>query len=279
MRMARSLILQEFKYQNNPIRTIWKNDEAWFVSKDVCAVLGIENNRDAVKSLEAEEVMTVANTYSHSGSRGGARSFIVVSESGLYALIFKSRKEEARAFRVWVTKEVLPAIRKTGSYKAEPSKQQKTNGLGASRYPFFNRPDCAIVLAELNKAGSAGLLNAEGFSRIVFETSGNGWKGLLARPILEQFITANLSLSVGGYEPISSVHARYIECTGDEITKNKLTRYLVARHPVISVKQKKLDGYPAQVYLNVKLTPEPIKIEHISDGETLAIATTQGGNK
>jgi len=61
--------------------------------------------------------MTLNNTEGHSGKRGGARSFNLISESGLYALVFKSRKPEAKSFRKWVTSEVLPSLRKTGSYE------------------------------------------------------------------------------------------------------------------------------------------------------------------
>lgn len=79
------------------------------------------NIRGAVAALAEDERMTVSNPYSHSGTRGGAQSYTLISESGLYALIFRSRKPEAQAFRRWVTKEVMPAIRRTGAYSvAEP---------------------------------------------------------------------------------------------------------------------------------------------------------------
>lgn len=100
------------------VRTIVKDGEPWFITKDVCHLLGISNNRDALECLEESEKMTVANPDSHSGKRGGARAYACVNESGLYALIFKSRKPEAKRFRKWVTSEVLPAIRKTGKFEA-----------------------------------------------------------------------------------------------------------------------------------------------------------------
>lgn len=93
------------------VRVIMQNGEPWFVAKDVCSILEIANSRDAVASLDADEkgVATV-------DTPGGKQEMATVSESGLYALIFKSRKLEAKAFRKWVTSEVLPAIRKTGGY-------------------------------------------------------------------------------------------------------------------------------------------------------------------
>lgn len=68
-------------------------------------------------ALDQDEKMSISNTDSHSGQRGGAQSLNLISESGLYALVFKSRKPQAQVFRKWVTSEVLPAIRKTGSFQ------------------------------------------------------------------------------------------------------------------------------------------------------------------
>ena len=90
-----------------------ENGNPWFVGKDVCRVLEIENHLDAISSLDEDE-RGVANT--DPLSKGGAQQVRTVSESGLYSLIFRSRKPEARRFRKWVTSEVLPALRKTGTY-------------------------------------------------------------------------------------------------------------------------------------------------------------------
>jgi hypothetical protein len=70
----------------------------------------------ALKGLDEDEKMTLSNTEGHSGTRGGAQSYNLISESGLYSLAFTSRKPEAKAFRKWVTAEVLPSIRKHGHY-------------------------------------------------------------------------------------------------------------------------------------------------------------------
>ena len=91
-------------------------NEVWFVGKDVCDCLGISNSRMALTRLDEDEKMTVSLTDSHSGKRGGAQSIKVVSESGLYMLIMGSRRKEARDFQRWVTKVVLPSIRKNGAY-------------------------------------------------------------------------------------------------------------------------------------------------------------------
>ena len=94
------------------IRSVVVDGEPLFVAKDVCDVLGINKYRDAVARLDEDEKgrPVVVDT------PGGKQSMTTVNESGLYHLIFQSRKPEARAFRKWVTGEVLPNIRKQGVY-------------------------------------------------------------------------------------------------------------------------------------------------------------------
>jgi len=110
------MTITPFSFNGAEVRAITKDGEPWFVAADVCRVLEISNSRDAVSSLDDDE-KGVATT----DTLGGAQSLNIISESGLYALTFKSRKPEAKAFKKWVTNEVLPAIRKTGSYINHPS--------------------------------------------------------------------------------------------------------------------------------------------------------------
>lgn len=92
------------------------NGNPWFVAKDVCRVLEIEwKGSHSIGSLDDDEKDSVILS-----TLGGDQQMLIVSESGLYALVFRSRKPETQRFRKWVTSEVLPAIRKTGSY-AGPS--------------------------------------------------------------------------------------------------------------------------------------------------------------
>lgn len=83
-----------------------------FIAKSVCDALDIVNGRDAVASLDADERETVAISYGTPGNPNRT----VISESGLYSLIFRSQKPEARKFRKWVTSDVLPALRTGGVY-------------------------------------------------------------------------------------------------------------------------------------------------------------------
>lgn len=92
------------------IRTVTIDDEPMFCLVDVCKALEIKNATDVAKRLDTDEV-----TRFNLGGKSGDTNFI--SESGLYAVILRSDKPNAKKFRKWVTSEVLPAIRKTGSYQ------------------------------------------------------------------------------------------------------------------------------------------------------------------
>lgn len=105
-----------FNESDQNIRVEVINNEPWFVAKDVCDALGIENNRNATARLDEDERGTsIVRTPS------GEQTMTTVNESGLYNLIFQSRKPEAKKFRKWVTSEVLPSIRKTGRYEVGAS--------------------------------------------------------------------------------------------------------------------------------------------------------------
>lgn len=97
------------------IRTVILDGEPWFVAKDVCDILGTTNPTMAMDGLEPFE-----RTKFNLGRQGEAN---IISESGFYTLVLRSRKPIAKPFRIWVTSEVLPAIRKTGKYIA-PSKNK-----------------------------------------------------------------------------------------------------------------------------------------------------------
>lgn len=118
--------LVKFEFKSHEVRTVVIDGEPWFVAKDVCEILEIANSRDAITSLDEDE-KGVAIT----DTPGGKQSLTTVSESGLYALIFKSRKPQAKAFRKWVTSEVLPQIRKTGKYEVQKTPQTYIEALEA----------------------------------------------------------------------------------------------------------------------------------------------------
>ena len=104
--------LQIFRNEQfGEIRTTVQNGEPWFVAADVCKALDIENNRKATNRLDDDEKSDVTLS---DGSQ--MRHMTAVNEAGLYSLVLGSRKPEAKAFKRWITHEVLPTIRRTGGY-------------------------------------------------------------------------------------------------------------------------------------------------------------------
>ena len=103
----------DFKFDASLVRTVVKDGEPWFVAKDVCDILELEDPSVTVSRLDDDQ-QDRANVC----TTAGIREMLIVSESGLYSLIFTSRKPEAKRFRKWIASEVLPEIRKTGAYKA-----------------------------------------------------------------------------------------------------------------------------------------------------------------
>lgn len=126
-----------FKFEESfTIRTVVKDSEPWFVAKDVCEVLGLTNPSEALKSLDSDEKSTLRNSEGRAGA--GAQCFNIINESGLYALVIRSNKPNARKFRKWITSEVLPAIRKTGRYDIRrEAEKQPESPLPATRTPSF----------------------------------------------------------------------------------------------------------------------------------------------
>lgn len=108
--------LTNFQFDGNQVRTIVKEDQIWWVASDVCNVLDIQNTTQAVQKLDEDE-----RSMFNIGRQGVVN---VVNEYGLYTLIMSSRKAEAKEFKRWVTHEILPTIRKTGSYELDKPKTQ-----------------------------------------------------------------------------------------------------------------------------------------------------------
>lgn len=121
------------------VRVFTKDNENWFVAKDVCNILDLSNPTVAIQNLDADEV-----TKFNLGGKIGETNLI--NESGLYTLIIRSRKDEAKKFRKWVTGEVLPSIRKHGMYAQDE---------------LLDNPDLLIAAATKLKEERQARLEAE----------------------------------------------------------------------------------------------------------------------
>ena len=134
-----------FNYNSVEVRTIQNDGEPWFVLKDVCNVLHIGNSRDVVARLDQDE-----KGVGQIDTLGGKQEMTIINESGLYNVILRSDKPEAKPFRKWVTSEVLPTIRRHGMY-ATPDTVEK----------MLADPDTTIKLLETIKQERAARLALE----------------------------------------------------------------------------------------------------------------------
>lgn len=135
-----------FNYNSVEVRTIQKDGEPWFVLRDVCNVLGLGTPARVAERLDTDEVSQTHIT----DSMGRQQEMTIINESGLYNVILRSDKPEAKPFRKWVTSEVLPTIRRHGMY-ATPDTVEK----------MLADPDTTIKLLETIKQERAARLALE----------------------------------------------------------------------------------------------------------------------
>lgn len=112
--------LQTWNYENSEIRTVEKDGEPWWVLADVCKVLELTSPHKVADRLENDERNKIPVT----DSLGRNQNTTIINESGLYAVILRSDKPQAKPFRKWVTNEVLPSIRKHGAYMTDHTLEQ-----------------------------------------------------------------------------------------------------------------------------------------------------------
>lgn len=125
--------LQIFDFNDNKVRIVDIDGDPWFVAKDVCKVLGIKNHKMAVKVLDEDEIDEVYTT----DPIGRKQKTLIISESGMYAIVFQSRKPVAKQFSKWVRNVVLKSIRKRGFFQMEDE----------------DKDDLEILLEENKRAG------------------------------------------------------------------------------------------------------------------------------
>lgn len=127
------------------VRVVVRDNEPWFVAADVCKVLQIVNSRDALTRIDDDEKGVVLTD-----TLGGKQKVTIVNEPGLYTLVLSSRKPEAKAFRRWITHEVIPSIRKHGAYLTPDTMKR-----------VMQDPDFIIGLVEAIKTEQAARKVAE----------------------------------------------------------------------------------------------------------------------
>ncbi len=131
--------LTAYNFDGQQIRTVTQNGEPWFVAADVCETIGIKNTSDAMKALDPDEIADIALTDISSNGVEQSRQFLIINESGLYTLMLRSRKATTpgtpqHRFRKWVTSEVLPSLRRKGSYTTTKKPDCKEEDIYKEKY-------------------------------------------------------------------------------------------------------------------------------------------------
>nr|DAT64562.1 MAG TPA: repressor domain protein [Caudoviricetes sp.] len=130
------------------LRVVERKVQPWFVAKDVCDILEMGNPRSSLALLDEDEKGV------HSmDTPGGKQEMTIISEPGLYSLILRSRKPEAKAFKRWVTHDILPSIRKTGAYVASTKESPRTcQGTGAHAIERLSHQEPIASVWSFNEA-------------------------------------------------------------------------------------------------------------------------------
>ena len=212
--------LQVFSFkEGRKVRSLMRDGNPWFVAKDVCDVLEIQNSRDTVAKLLPENEKGVDTIY----TLGGNQTVQIVNEPGLYRLVFQSRKPEAEAFKTWVFTVVLPSIRKTGSYHVSLDNMDADT----ARTVYNNT---------INKVQKYNLEHEEKL-RIFFD------------------LCISLTGNKNDYFTTQAVYEKYVrEYDFDEVLSRCSFTYRFKKlFPGIQYGLKKVDGYPYPVFYGIRL--------------------------
>lgn len=132
--------VERFTFEGAEVRTVLIDNEPWWVAADVCSILQLQSSRALARLDEDEKGLRSTHT------PGGQQMLTYVNEPGLYSLVLGSRKPEAKAFKRWITREVLPAIRKHGHYQATHAPAPKEITAAAGPLPYKEQAEILTIL-------------------------------------------------------------------------------------------------------------------------------------
>lgn len=132
--------LRVFAFEGAEVRTTIVDGEPWWVATDVCSILELQSGRALARLDEDEKGMRSTHT------PGGQQTLAYINEPGLYALVLGSRKPQAKAFKRWITHDVIPQIRKHGRYEAVPVMQPKEITAAAGPVPYRDQAELLVIL-------------------------------------------------------------------------------------------------------------------------------------
>lgn len=258
--------IQSFNFNNATLRTLTdESDEPWFVAKDVCDILGL-GTEHLRRDLDEDEVTEATNLPNWQVGANGGRTPLIISEPGLYKLIMRSRKPEAKEFQRWVTHEVLPSIRKHGAYMTQQTLDKA-----------LTSPDFLIQLATRLKEEQEKVKALEPKAKAL-DAFTNVEDRLLVRdaakilsntgvPIKEKQLREWMSTNDWIYKTNGSWHATAKHCTAGHLTMVMSEKY-----------GTKADGTRFAFPPTVRITRKGLALLHQRLGETLLNKTLETTN-
>ncbi len=161
--------LLPFDFEDNVVRVVDRDGEPWFVLSDVCRVLDVMNTSDANRRLDDDEKDTLDNIEGIAGPQ--VQALTIINESGLYSLILTSRKPAAKRFKKWVTADLLPTLRRQGSYHIPERSAPIPDDPAPQPQPGAGLPDAELERLWLNKISMATRLYGRAAGRRLWELS------------------------------------------------------------------------------------------------------------
>lgn len=230
--------VQTWAFGDTLVRTIQIESEPYFVGKDVATALEYKLTTDLTKNLDPDEITTCTIPTS-----GGNQEMLVINEPGLYHAIFMSRKEAAKEFRRWVTNEVLPAIRKTGTYTVtlEAELEQEKKRLEIAQFRA-NR----YILEHLEELGEKKLLTRSAIQKVVGNATGDNSAAAFSDEDVrvKNFIFEICKVVEIGFVPVAELYERYENWTnGNCLSRNTFVRRVQkVMGKFVDYKQKRVNG-------------------------------------
>lgn len=240
--------LQSWAFGDDLVRTIQLKNNPYFVAKDVSIVLGYKNTTDLTRSLDDDEITncTIPTT-------GGNQEMLIINEPGLYHAIFMSRKETAKKFRRWVTSEVLPQIRKTGTYAIsldseleQEKKKLEIAQIRANRYIFEH----------LEELGEKKLLTRSAIQGIVSNAAGENSAAAFSNEDLriKNFIFETCKIVEIGFVTAADLYQHYEQWSGGNcLSRNTFVRRVQKiMGKFVDYKQKRVNGEVILVFTGIE---------------------------
>ncbi|MCL2593482.1 MAG: Bro-N domain-containing protein [Defluviitaleaceae bacterium] len=232
-----------FNYKNAEIRAVTISGEPWLVLKDVCEILELTTPARVASRLDNDEVSQTHII----DSLGRKQDTTIINESGLYNLILRSNKRQAKAFRRWVTHEVLPSIRKTGKYEQLQPNITKDPELAEYMYKLLRHSPESEKSVILRKAYEA----ATGEAYPQFQLSQDKLDAFCQHEHISTFFNETYQIENGASEPAKVLYNNYVDwCRDNEV--DPLSNVKFAQYVVNALDVKRIENNLGRFYKNIK---------------------------